>query len=50
MTEQELARNASHRLAVIRHAQEVTGNVAKTCRYYGISRTIYYRWYQRYES
>ena len=50
MTEQQLAKNAAHRLAVIRHAQEVTGNVAKTCRYYGISRTVYYRWFRRYEA
>lgn len=33
MTEQELARGAARRLAIIRHAQEVTGNVAGTCRY-----------------
>jgi len=50
MTEQQLARNAAHRLAVIRHAQEVTRNVAKTCRYDGISRTVYYRWYRRFEA
>lgn len=30
MSEQELARQAKHRLAVIRHAQEVTGNAAHT--------------------
>jgi transposase-like protein len=34
---------------VIRHAQEVTGNVAHTCRYYGISRHTYYSWFRRYE-
>ncbi len=39
MTERELARGAARRLAIIRHAQEVTGNVALTCRYYGISAT-----------
>ena len=38
MTERELSRNAARRLAIIRHAHEVTGNVALTCRYYGISR------------
>jgi transposase len=27
---------------------EVTGNVAMTCRYYGISRQAYYIWYRRY--
>ena len=38
MTEQELTRRATRRRAIIRHAEEVTGNVALTCRYYGISR------------
>ncbi len=36
VSEQELERQAKDRRAVIRHAQEVTGNVARTCRYYGI--------------
>ena len=49
MSEQELQRQAKHRLAVIRHAQEVSGNVAQTCRYYGISRQTYYSWFRRYE-
>ena len=39
MNEHELQRQAKHRLAILRHAEEVTGNVAATCRYYGISRT-----------
>jgi hypothetical protein len=33
VTDQELARAAARRLAIIRHAQDVTGNVALTCRY-----------------
>jgi transposase len=49
MTEQELARGAARRLAIIRHAQEVTGNVAGTSRYYGITRQAYYTWLRRYE-
>jgi transposase InsO family protein len=49
MTEHELARGAARRLAIIRHAQEVTGNVAGTCRYYGITRQAYYTWLRRYE-
>ena len=49
MTERELDRHAAHRLSIIRHAQELTGNVAKTCRYYGISRQVYYKWLRRYE-
>jgi hypothetical protein len=33
MTEQQLMdRHVRHRLAVLRHAEEVTGNVAMTCR------------------
>jgi hypothetical protein len=37
VTDRELDKNAARRLAIIRHAREVTGNVALTCRYYGIS-------------
>lgn len=49
MTEKELARGAARRLAIIRHAQEVTGNVALTCRYFGITRQAYYIWLRRYQ-
>jgi hypothetical protein len=49
MTERELLRAVARRLAIIRHAEEVTGNVALTCRYYGISRTLFYTWRRRYE-
>jgi transposase-like protein len=47
VTDKELDRNAARRLAIIKHAQEVTGNVAMTCRCYGISRQVFYRWYRR---
>ena len=50
MTENELQRGARRRLAIIRHAQEVSHNVQKTCRYYGISRSCYYRWLERYNA
>ena len=50
MTERELERRAQRRLAVLRHVEEVSGNVAATCRYYGISRECYYRWLRRYET
>jgi transposase len=50
LTEQELTRRAKRRLAIIRHAEEVTGNVALTCRYYGISRQCYYVWYRRWQA
>src|SRR5438132_12933189 len=49
MNEREQQRKVRHRLAVIRHAAEVTGNVAATCRYYGISRPTFYKWLRRYE-
>ena len=49
MTQRELERRARHKLAVIEHVEEVSGSVAATCRYYGISRTCYYRWLKRYE-
>ena len=44
MTERELSRKANWRLAIIRHAQEVSGNVAFTCRHYGVNRQTYYKW------
>ncbi len=49
MTEIEQQRKIRHRLAVLRHDQEVTGNVATTCRYYGISRPTFSKWVHRYE-
>ena len=50
MNERQLDENAARRLAIIRHAREVTGNVALTCRYYGISREVHTVWYRRYEA
>lgn len=50
MTERELAKGAAYRLAILRHAEEVTGNVAKTCRYYGIAPQTFYKWRHRYEA
>jgi hypothetical protein len=48
--EEYLDRQAKRRLAIIRHVEEVTGNVSLTCRYYGISRPAYYTWYRRYQA
>ncbi|QDN54323.1 MULTISPECIES: tyrosine-type recombinase/integrase [unclassified Streptomyces] len=45
-----LDREAKRRLAVIRHVEEVSGNVAMSCRYFGISRQAYYTWYRRYQA
>src|SRR4029453_14568430 len=42
-------RQVRRRLAILRHAEEVTGNVAMTCRYYGISRQCFYVWQRRYD-
>ena len=50
MTEQQLLRMAKRRLAILRHAEEITGNVALTCRYYGISRQVFYTWRRRYDA
>ncbi|WP_161808167.1 helix-turn-helix domain-containing protein [Mycobacterium intracellulare] len=47
-SDKELIRRAN-RLAVLQHAEEVSGNVAATCRYYDISRNVSYRWKRRYE-
>jgi len=50
VNERQLDKNAARRLAIIRHAREVTGNVAMTCRYYGITRQAFYLWRRRYET
>jgi transposase InsO family protein len=49
VTEQQLLRMAKRRLAILRHAEEITGNVSLTCRYYGISRQVFYKWRRRYD-
>jgi len=49
MDEREQQHKIRHRLAVLRHAEEVTGNVSATCGYYGISRQCFYKWLRRYE-
>ena len=49
MTEKEIDREVERRLAIFNHAEEVTGNVAMTCRYYGINRQTFYTWKRRYE-
>jgi transposase len=50
MAERELERRAQRRLAVLRHVEEVSGNVAATCRHYRISRQCYYGWLRRFEA
>ncbi len=41
-------RDIRRKLRILRHAEQ-TGNVSKTCRYFGISREIFYRWRRSYE-
>lgn len=48
MTEKERAKGVACWLVILRHADEVSGSVAKTCRYYGITRQIFYKWAKRY--
>lgn len=45
-----IERRANHKLALLRHVEEVSGNVAASCRYYGVSRQAYYVWLKRYEA
>jgi len=46
MSKQE--RQIKMRLGWFRHVEEITHNVAQTCRYFGIARKTYYKWYNRY--
>src|SRR5205085_6384968 len=46
MTQVEL-RDVSRKLRILNHAQE-SGNVSKTCRYFGVSRETFYQWKKAY--
>jgi hypothetical protein len=35
---------------MLQHAQRVSGSVSQTCRFFGISRSLYYIWKNRFES
>ncbi len=48
MVSNDHSRNQKWRLGVLRHFEEVTHNVSKTCRYFGISRNAFYKWQRRY--
>ncbi len=50
MKVQSIDRQIRHRLAVLRHADEISMNVAATCRHYGITRQTFYTWEKRYKS
>jgi hypothetical protein len=52
VNDREPDKNAARQLAIPRHAREVAGNVAMTCRYryYGISRLVFDTWPRRYKT
>lgn len=45
----EQDRKARARLRVLRHQEQVTRNVSQTCRFFGISRALFYVWRVRYQ-
>jgi len=47
--EQEQQRKIRHRLAVLRHAEEVSHDVSATCHYCGISRPTFYKRLHQFE-
>ena len=42
-------RKARARLRGLHHYEQVTRNVSQTCRSFGISRTLFYVWRERYQ-
>jgi hypothetical protein len=47
--EQIQARKVKARLRMLPHAQRVSGNVSHTCRFFGVSRALFYIWKKRFE-
>ena len=47
--EQIQARKVKARLRMLQHAQRISGNVSQTCRFFGVSRALFYIWKERYE-
>jgi transposase-like protein len=47
--EQIQARKVKARLRMLQHAQRISGNVSQTCRFFGVSRSLYYIWKERYK-
>ena len=50
MTKAEQARALSWRLKILRYVQGEPRQVARTCRHFGVSRTLFYRWKRRFEA
>jgi transposase len=49
MTRAEQARIVAWRLRILHWAGGEPRQVARTCRYFGISRTAFYRWQKRFD-
>jgi transposase InsO family protein len=49
MNKAEHARLVNWRSKVLQHARDVTGNVAQTCRHFGLSRQAFYKWKRRFD-
>jgi transposase InsO family protein len=49
MTKAEQVRLANWRSKVLEHVTVVTGNVAQSCRHFGLSRQAYYKWKKRFD-
>ncbi|WP_022664558.1 helix-turn-helix domain-containing protein [Desulfospira joergensenii] len=45
--DQQAQRDINRKLKVLNHAKD-SGNVSKTCRYFGIARTTFYEWKNNY--
>ncbi len=46
--EQIQARKVKARVRMLQHAQRVSGNVSQTCRFFGVSRALFYIWKKRF--
>lgn len=46
---QQAQRDVARKLKVLNYANEI-GNIAKTCRYFGICRETFYTWKRSYQS
>jgi transposase-like protein len=50
MKKADQARRMAWRFKVLQQAGERSRNIARTCRYFGISRQAFYRWKRRFEA
>ena len=47
--DRERAQRATARLRVLQHYEQVSRSISRTCRFFGISRTLFYEWRRRYQ-